>query len=137
MKCFDTAGKEYPCHFFMETNWSGNKPKITGMEILKSEDCLLDPFCKDCEIRLVCPTCYGYNFMASGDPAKRDRNLCVLSKIQAVACAIFALRKIKRYGKLLIKDKEIPIGNALRGIDYVLNNDFFTKDERLKNFMLM
>jgi hypothetical protein len=75
--------------------------------------------------------------MATGDLAKRDRNLCVLSKIQAVACAIFALRKIKRYGKLIIKDKEIPTGNALRGIDYVLNNDFFTKDERLKNFTLM
>jgi radical SAM protein with 4Fe4S-binding SPASM domain len=145
MKCFDTAGKEYPCHFFMEMNGNGTfgeasrgtKPETAGMEILKSEDCLLDPFCTDCEIRLVCPTCYGYNFMASGDPAKRDRNLCVLSKIQAVACAIFALRRIKRYGKLVIKDKEIPIGNALRGIDCVLTNDFFAKDERLKNFTLM
>jgi sulfatase maturation enzyme AslB (radical SAM superfamily) len=29
------------------------------------------------------------------------------------------------------------IGNALRGINYVLSNDFFTKDERLKNFTLM
>jgi hypothetical protein len=106
------------------------------MEILKSEDCLLDSFCEDCEIRLVCPTCYGYNFLATGDPAKRDRNLCVLSKIQAVACAIFALRKIKRYGKLLIKDKEIPLGNALRGINHVLNNDFLAKDERLKAFTL-
>jgi radical SAM protein with 4Fe4S-binding SPASM domain len=137
MKCFDTEGKEYPCHFFMDINLNGNKPKTSGMEILKSEDCLLDSFCKDCEIRLVCPTCYGYNFLATGDPAKRDRNLCVLSKIEAVACAIFALRKIKRYVKLIIKDKEIPIGNALRGINYVLNNDFFNKDERLKNFTLM
>jgi radical SAM protein with 4Fe4S-binding SPASM domain len=137
MKCFDTAGKEYPCHFFMEINLGGNKPKPSDIEILRSEDCLLDPFCKDCEIRLVCPTCYGYNFLASGNPAKRDRSLCTLTKIQAVASAIFSLRRIKHYGTLTIKDEEIPVGNALRGINCVLNNDFFAKDERLKNFKLM
>jgi radical SAM protein with 4Fe4S-binding SPASM domain len=137
MKCFDTTGKEYPCHFFMDINWNGNKPKTSGIEILGSEDCLLDSFCKDCEIRLVCPTCYGYNFVATGDPAKRDRNLCILSKIEAVACAIFALRRIKRYGKLIIKDEEISIGNALRGISNVINNDFFINDEKLKSFTLM
>jgi radical SAM protein with 4Fe4S-binding SPASM domain len=153
MKCFDTAGTEYPCHFFMEINnpaansevsnplppmnWSDDKQKKSGMEILRSEDCLLDSFCKACKIRLVCPTCYGYNFMATGDPSKRDRNLCVLSKIQALACAIFALRRIKQDGKLVIKDEEIPIGNALRGIDCVLHNDFFLNDERLQNFTLL
>jgi radical SAM protein with 4Fe4S-binding SPASM domain len=139
MKCFDISGKEYPCHFFMDINWSGNKPKTfdADMEILRSADCLLDPSCKNCEIKLVCPTCYGYNFVASGDPAKRDRNLCVLTKIQAIACAIFALRRIKRYGKLVISDKEIPIGNALHGINCILDNEFFIKDERLNNFKLM
>jgi radical SAM protein with 4Fe4S-binding SPASM domain len=138
MKCFDTTGKEYPCHFFIDINLKEkDKPKTSNMEILRSEDCLLDSFCKDCEIRLVCPTCYGYNFLATGNPAKRDRNLCILSKIQAVACAIFALRKIKQYGKLTIKNEEIPIGNALRGIDCVLNNEFFINDKRLKNFTLM
>ena len=137
MKCFDTAGQEYPCHFFMDMNLGGNKSKASGMEMLMSEDCLMDPFCKSCEIKLVCQTCYGYNFMATGDPAKRDRNLCVLSKIQAVACAIFALRRIKLDGKLIIKGDEIPIGNALHGIDCVLNNEFFINDERLKEFKLM
>jgi hypothetical protein len=102
------------------------------MEILKSEDCLLDPFCKNCEIKLVCPTCYGYNFVATGDPAKRDRNLCNLTKIQAVACALFALRRIKRDGKLVIMGEEIPIGNALQGINCVLNNEFFNNDKILK-----
>jgi radical SAM protein with 4Fe4S-binding SPASM domain len=139
MKCFDTSGKEYPCHFFMDINWSGNKPETfdADMKILRSEDCLLDPSCKNCEIKLVCPTCYGYNFVASGDPAKRDKNLCVLTKIQAAACAIFALRRIERYGKLVITDKGIPIGNSLHGINCVLNNDFFSKDERLNKFKLM
>jgi uncharacterized protein len=137
MKCFDTEGKEYPCHFFMDINLDKNKQKTSSMGILDGEDCLLDSFCKDCEIRLVCPTCYGYNFVATGDPAKRDRNLCILSKIQAVACAIFALRKIKRYGKLIIKDEEIPIGNALQGINCVLRNEFLANDEKLKNFKLI
>ena len=137
MKCFDTMGKEYPCHFFMDVNSNQNTPKAVGMEILKSEDCLLDPFCKDCVIKLVCPTCYGYNFVSTGDPAKRDKNICILSKIQAVACAIFSLRRIKRYGKLKIRGKEIPVGNALRGINYVLDNKFFSDDERLRNFTLM
>ncbi|GHV92599.1 radical SAM protein [Spirochaetia bacterium] len=139
MRCFDTAGKEYPCHFFMDINWSGKKSESfdADMEILKGEDCLLDPFCKNCEIKLVCPTCYGYNFVATGDPAKRDRNLCILTKIQAAACAIFALRRIKRDGKLTINGKDIPIGNALQGINSVLNNEFFSNDERLKNFKLM
>jgi len=137
MKCFDTKGKEYPCHFFMDINLDKNKQKASDIGILMSEDCLLDPFCKDCEIRLVCPTCYGYNFVATGDPAKRDRNLCSLSKIQAVACAIFALRKIKQYDKLIIRDEEIPIGNALQGINCVLKNEFFANDERLKSFKLI
>ncbi|MDR0503113.1 MAG: radical SAM protein [Treponema sp.] len=137
MKCFDTNGKEYPCHFFMDMNFNKNIPKISNMEMLHSDDCLQDPFCKDCEIRLVCPTCYGYNYVTTGNPIKRDRNHCILAKIQAVACAIFALRRIKRYGKLTIKGEEIPIGNALHGIDSVLNNEFFLNDERLRDFKLI
>ncbi|MDR3301515.1 MAG: hypothetical protein LBT01_03180 [Spirochaetaceae bacterium] len=43
----------------------------------------------------------------------------------------------EKHNLLIIKDEEISIGNALHGIDYVLNNDFFTKDERLTNFTLM
>jgi hypothetical protein len=121
----------------MDINWNDNKPKVSGIEILKGEECLLDPFCNDCEIKLVCPTCYGYNFVTTGNPIKRDRDHCVLAKIQAVACAIFSLRRIKRYGKLIIKGEEIPLGNALRGIDCVLNNEFFINDERLKNFKLI
>jgi len=137
MKCFDTSGKEYPCHFFMDINYKENKPNISNMEVLRGEDCLLDPFCNNCEIKLVCPTCYGFNFVTTGDPMKRDRNHCIFAKIQAVACAIFALRRIKQYGKLIIKGEEIPIGNALHGIDCVLNNEFFLNDERLKNFKLI
>ena len=137
MKCFDTRGKEYPCHFFMDLNWNEDKPEISNMEILRGEDCLLDPFCKECEIKLVCPTCYGFNFVTTGNPMKRDRNHCILAKIQAVACAIFALRRIKKYGKLIIKGEEITVGNALHGINCVLNNEFFLNDERLKKFKLI
>jgi radical SAM protein with 4Fe4S-binding SPASM domain len=137
MKCFDSAGNEFPCHFFLDMNMDKYKIGTIDMEVLKSDDCLLDSFCKKCEIRLVCPTCYGYNFVATGDPAKRDRNLCILMKIQAVACALFSLRRIKKYNRLIIKGSEIPIGNALRGINCVLNNEFLSSDERLKNFKLI
>ena len=137
MKCFDTKGKEYPCHFFMDINSSEQKSKVSNIDILNSDDCLLDSFCNDCEIRLVCPTCYGYNFVSTGNPVERDKNLCILSKIQAVACAILSLRKIQKYGKLIFRNEEIPIGNALNGINCVLNNEFFINDERLKKYFLI
>ena len=136
MVCYDTVGKEYPCHFFMDMNFNKDKPRTLNNNILNNDDCLLDPLCNDCEIKLVCPTCYGYNYVTTGDPMKRDRAHCILSKIQAVACALFALRNIKLHGKYIIKDEEVPIGNALQGIESILNNEFFLNDEKLKKFKL-
>ena len=37
---------------------------------------LLDPKCKECVIRSVCPNCFGANYASTGSIYSRDSNIC-------------------------------------------------------------
>lgn len=89
MKVYSVEGRCYPCHFF--------EPLAIGYE--KAEESLkidfskavqlMDEECTGCCLLPICPTCYGSNFASTGDITKKDRNLCRLTKIQAVANSFF------------------------------------------------
>ena len=97
MKVYSPEGKLYPCHYFQPLS-VGNELAEKSLKIDFSESGrLMDPECKDCPILSVCPTCYGSNFASTGDVRKKDRNLCKLTKIIALANSYLWYEKLQRY----------------------------------------
>jgi radical SAM protein with 4Fe4S-binding SPASM domain len=83
MVTVDIDGKEYPCQSFLpsamsvENDWTG--VDFLNNEMFSSNECLT------CLIKNICPTCYGINLVHNGSISKRDKNLCELNKILALA----------------------------------------------------
>lgn len=88
MVAVDVDGKEYPCHLFL--------PLASGRDIQADLSidwndavALQDARCQNCVITKICPTCYGANMIENRHPALRDPNLCVLTKVRALASSYF------------------------------------------------
>lgn len=91
MKAFYVDGTVYPCQFFMPISAGKDKAKRFG-EIEFSDSIsveLLDEKCRSCLIREACPTCYGSNYISTGNIYSKDDNLCELTKIIIKARSYF------------------------------------------------
>ena len=56
---------------------------------------LVDPKCWQCCGRELCPTCYGFNYKLSGDPAIRDPVLCRMFKVQLLENCRFEAARLR------------------------------------------
>jgi uncharacterized protein len=74
-------GAHYPCHRF--SPWiTGRKPPIGAVNYHKS---WCPDTCNVCRLKVVCPTCIGFNWEVNGDPAIRTTYHCEAFKIQVQA----------------------------------------------------
>lgn len=96
MVTYDVDGKAYPCHLF--TPLVLGTSKSAELQSIKFEDDLTvaDPHCNDCSLQRICPTCYGFNYKSTGDVARRDRMMCRLFKVQALANCWLQTQLLKR-----------------------------------------
>jgi radical SAM protein with 4Fe4S-binding SPASM domain len=95
MVCIDTDGKRYPCQMF--TPLSAGKLSQTKAQINLAEERLHDMLCSDCVIESICKTCYGANYLRTGNPAKRDPIMCKVMKICVVVSAFFNAKKLEKF----------------------------------------
>ena len=92
MVAVGTDGQEYPCHMFQPMS-IGNKSKTNAEISFTNVAALQDEKCVNCMLLPICPTCYGSNYLLTGNPSIRDQALCSLTKVRALACAkLHALR---------------------------------------------
>ena len=96
MRSYDTDGNLYPCHMFQPIS---SDLDIPGQKQCKSFDQLntIDPHCYTCPIFNACPTCYGHNYIATGDIAKRDEGLCQFTMINTLVTSYIWLKKLELY----------------------------------------
>lgn len=83
MRTYDTDGKRYPCQFFMPIS-CGEEKSSKAWEIDFEDEipiAKIDKNCQNCIVQDCCPTCYGSNYLATGDIYCKDPNLCELEKI--------------------------------------------------------
>lgn len=97
MIAIDPEGKEYPCHTFFPSS-VGNIDTEKCFSILQ-KNIELDPKCKACIIKNVCPTCYGLNYANYKNFFKKDNAYCSLMKIRALASSYM-------YGKMFCSDRK-------------------------------
>lgn len=92
MHCYDVDGKLYPCQYFIPlTQPPENIEKLHQFDF--SGD-VSDPACHTCPIETLCPTCYGNNFVRTGNPFVRDKTLCPFFKLIFLANCILQTRRL-------------------------------------------
>lgn len=109
MVAYDVDGIDYPCSTFLPISIGTEKAKLSREIDFSMIENLVDPKCKECVIRSVCPTCYGSNYAESGEIYIKNDQLCQLTKVQALAVSY-------------LKSKRILINNnleSLEGKDYL------------------
>ena len=101
MHTYDVKGDMYPCHFF--TPFSAGEKSADAKNIKFSNTfprCVLDKKCQNCIAVDICPTCYGSNFLSSGNIFSKTEDFCNLTKIMIRATALL---KAKKWEKGLLK----------------------------------
>ena len=125
MRVYSPDGICYPCHFF-EPLAVGEKMAKESLKIDFSQAAQLkDPDCEGCCLLPICPTCYGSNFASTGDVSKKDKNLCRLTKIMALANSYLQYRLLSEKS-----DEELGITQSQRKLltdaIVVIQNTFAT-----------
>lgn len=99
MVSYDVDGKRYPCHTFQQftiANAASEWEEQTRQTRFGTMTDFTDPECGTCPIQGICPNCYGMNFVTNGNVLTRDKRLCGIVKIQAVANSYLVGEKLKR-----------------------------------------
>lgn len=96
LRAYDVYGNVYPCHLF-EGMSMGEELTEGVKDIDFSKTINMDPRCEKCPIYNVCPTCYGHNYLATGDIAKRDESLCRFTKMNTLVASYIWLHRIQNY----------------------------------------
>ena len=102
MITYDVDGKTYPCHLFTPMVLGTQKAaELQEKMDFSSQEVNTDPFCADCSLLNICPTCYGFNYRDTGNIATREKTMCELFRIQISVLAYYTqelLRKKKEAG---------------------------------------
>ena len=116
MRVYDVSGKVYPCHFFQ--GFAIGEEKACSAEKIDflNDDLFTDERCKSCPLLPMCPTCYGFNFAATGNIAKRDEGMCVLTQHCILAASCLAYKRLKAFDNGTLGITEEMRNARLRGI---------------------
>lgn len=89
-------GEKYPCHIF-QPNTAIFSKEIGSDQI---DFCKINEFrdleCNKCILENICPSCYGMNFVQNGNIFKRNKELCEIIKIQALATSYLKAKQIEK-----------------------------------------
>lgn len=120
MCTIDVDGQVYPCQMF--TPLSAGKLSKVKEQIPLKEELLYDESCRNCILGRVCGTCYGTNYLLTGNPAKRNHNMCKIMRIRAIVSAFYNSKKIeKSIGTAEMTEEEArSIYSTLNGIKKLL-----------------
>lgn len=122
MVTYDVDGKKYGCHLFT--------PVVLGEKAAELEkinfscvEAQEDLYCSECVLKLVCPTCAGFNYRYRGDIAKRDHRWCKMVFVQIRSACEYQIRAIAKHlsnfeeQDAVIAEKALIAYPILSGID--------------------
>jgi uncharacterized protein len=99
MVAYDIDGRSYPCHTFQRitiADAASEWEEATSQINFSTMTDFRDPDCSSCIIEGICPNCYGMNYAISGNVLKRDKQLCLVVKVQALANTYLVGEKLRR-----------------------------------------
>lgn len=108
-RSYDTDGRCYPCQLFMPLSCGTDKAKKANQIQFIYDDIplsLLDEKCRECLVREICSSCYGSNYIATGNIYHKDLSLCKLKKIILKATAYLKVMRWQN-GQLSLTEDEV------------------------------
>lgn len=93
MVAYDYDGRSYGCHLFTPVVL-GDKARICKSIEYSCPDVVEDAYCQSCILKVICPTCAGFNFRYRGSIGVRDHRWCSLVLRQCVVSAIFQMKYV-------------------------------------------
>lgn len=96
MSTYDVDGEKYPCQFFMPLSCGEEKAKKAKEIVFYDEEIpeeCIEEKCRHCIVHPACPTCFGANYVSTGDIYKHDDALCKLTKITMLARSYFRAKQ--------------------------------------------
>ncbi|MCK5062183.1 4Fe-4S cluster-binding domain-containing protein [Candidatus Parcubacteria bacterium] len=89
-------GTKYPCHTFQSCTATEARATKLGKIDFDAIDDFSDPACANCILEPICPNCYGMNYVKNGNILARDKQLCEIVKMRAVATSYLMGQKINK-----------------------------------------
>lgn len=130
MVAYDYDGRSFDCHVFTPLVL-GNNAKTIGEIDYNQRDACEDEYCKSCVLKLVCPTCAGFNLRFRGHVRIRDHRWCSLVLAQFRVAALFQQKYVARlvapsfndlaYLKAAVRAHEVIQGVAGRSASPFVN----------------
>ncbi len=114
MVAVDVDGQEYPCHLFEPLALGDGAVKSAEVDF-KNPRLFHDKRCDGCALLPICPTCYGINFRENGSAAARNKAICTLTRVRAVACAKLEAARLAASSEIPDED-EVAAAKRLRTI---------------------
>ena len=114
MVAVDVDGTEYPCHLFEPLSLGDCAVKSAEIDF-NNPRLIHDGRCEGCVLLPICPTCYGINFRENGSSAIRDKAICALTRVRAIACAKLEASRLVASSKTPDED-EVMAAKRLRTI---------------------
>lgn len=106
MEAIDIDGKKYPCHLFFPSVCGKEKSKHATNINFREIESFTSSECINCPFVVICPTCYGSNYIERGDIKLRDMNLCEMEKIRFKVVAEYEYKRIVLSNEKII---DIPL----------------------------
>lgn len=110
MITYDVDGTTYPCHLFTPMVLGCQKAaELQNKMDFASGNVNTDPFCEDCSLLNICPTCYGFNYRDTGNIATREKTMCELFRIQTSVLVYYVQELLRKK-----KEANIPFDRGDR-----------------------
>jgi len=119
MVSYGIDGETYPCQTFQQNTTTTKKSlKLCDIDFNSISD-FSDIECSDCILEPVCPNCYGMNYVNDGNIFSRDKQLCEIVKMRAVATSYL---KAKQLEKNINNMKPNEVYQTIQAVNVIQNN---------------
>lgn len=112
MITYDVDGKAYGCHLFTSVVLGDKAREIDSIE-WSCPEATEDPYCKECVLKLTCPTCAGFNYRFRGDISQRDHNRCRMAFVEKFMACQFQIKVLLNRRSKLEKNDAIHAKGAI------------------------
>lgn len=122
MVAYDIRKNSYPCQFFMPVsmdNQDGTQVDIPDNVPLE----FLPEMCRICPCVNICPTCYGSNYLETGNPYQKSVDYCSMMKIIFLANSYFKWLQLSSDSFQFTKDERIVYLRSIEIIQTYLKDD--------------
>ncbi len=94
MITYDVDGKAYGCHMFTPLVMGD---KACELDRFDWEKCCVnneDPYCRECVLKHICPSCAGFNLRCRGGIEQRDHTMCKMELVRALRSCEYQIKLI-------------------------------------------